>query len=294
LADASVAIDFENACEEGRSIVFVDESGFYMSPTVAKTWSPAGRKPQLIAPFTRTHLSVIGGVTLDGGLYIQVHDSSIGAHGAVQFVAHLLRYLPGRLLLLWDRSRSHTSAELEEFRKLDTIDRLKIEYFPPYAPEIDPQEYVWRHLKHVELRNLTSHSLDDLWDNLRQAIKRLRARAALLRRFAHHAGLDTGDRDEPWGHKPEFQTSLNVPTIPCDPRGSRSPVVTAPGRRAFSDPAENEGMLKPSISRPLILFNRFYELRRSKGIAIARRDSLRPSSDIRIARAPHYSGILEA
>jgi len=181
----------KSARKEARTIVFIDESGFYLGPVVAKTWSPANIRPILHAPVRREHLSVIGGMTLDGGLYIQVHRSSVGGHGAVQFVSHLLRHLPGPILLLWDRARIHRSVELKEFRKLDTIDRLKIEYFPPYAPEVDPQEYVWHHLKHVDLRNLTSHSLDDLWLHLRTATKRLRARAGVLRNLARHAGLDT-------------------------------------------------------------------------------------------------------
>lgn len=181
----------KSAREEGRTIVFIDESGFYMGPVVSKTWSPAHVRPIIRAPVRREHLSVIGGMTLDGGLYIQVHRSSVGGHGAVQFVGHLLSHLPGPLLLLWDGARIHRSAELKEFRKLDTIDRLRIEYFPPYAPEVDPQEYVWHHLKHVDLRNLTSHTLDDLWLHLRAATKRLRARAGLLRNLARHAGLDT-------------------------------------------------------------------------------------------------------
>lgn len=181
----------KKAKEEGRTIVFVDESGFYMSPTVAKTWSPAHRRPVQRAPRSREHLSIIGGITLEGGLYVQVHRSSIGAHGAVQFVGHLLRHLPGPILLLWDSAKIHKSTELKEFRKMDTIGRLQIEHFPAYAPEVDPQEYIWHHLKHVDLRNLTSRSIDDLWGHLRQATKRLRARAAVLRGLARHAGLNT-------------------------------------------------------------------------------------------------------
>jgi len=181
----------KNAQKEGRTIIFVDESGFYMAPVAAKTWSPAHIRPIIHAPVRREHLSVIGGMTLEGGLYIQVHRSSVDGHGAVQFVSHLLSHLPGPLLLLWDGARIHRSAELKNFRKLDTIDRLRIEYFPPYAPEVDPQEYVWHHLKHVDLRNLTSHSLDELWRHLRTATKRLRARAGLLRNLTRHAGLDT-------------------------------------------------------------------------------------------------------
>lgn len=170
-------------------IVFVDETAFYMTPTVVKTWSRIRRTPLLSGPVRRDHLSVIGGLTLQGSLYIQVRPWSIDAQAAVRFVRHLLMHIPDRILLLWDSARIHRSAELDEFRKLDTIDRLAIEHFPPYAPEVDPQEYVWQHLKHVDLRNLTSYSIDELWDHLDDATKRLRGRVGLLKNLSTHAGL---------------------------------------------------------------------------------------------------------
>lgn len=184
-----MADDPKKAKKEGRLIVFADETAFYMAPTVEKTWAPAGHPPALSGPVRREHLSVIGGLTLAGKLYVQVHPTSIGAEGAVKFVRHLLMNIRGPMLLLWDSARIHKGRELEEFRRLDTIGRLKIEHFPPYAPEVDPQEYVWRQLKHVELRNLTSYSLDELWRHLETATKRLRARAELLKNLVRHAGL---------------------------------------------------------------------------------------------------------
>jgi transposase len=185
-----VAGDPKKAKKEGRVIVFADESAFYMSPTVVKTWSPVRRTPVLAGPVRRDHLSVIGGLTLEGKLYLQVHESSIGARQAVQFVRHLLMCISEPILLLWDGSRIHKGTKLSEFRQLDTVGRLAIEYFPPYAPEVDPQEYVWRQLKHVYLQNLTSHSLDELWAHLGSATRRLRARVGLLKRLSRHAGLD--------------------------------------------------------------------------------------------------------
>jgi transposase len=184
----------KRAEEEGRTIVFADESGFYLSPTVERTWSPVGQTPVLKGAVLRQHLSVIGGMTIDGSLYVQIHRASIRAQGAVQFVRHLLMHIPGNILLLWDSARIHKSTELAEFRKLDTIGRLVVEYFPPYAPEVDPQEYVWHHLKHVDLRNLTTCSLDDLWTHLRHATSRLRARAGLMKnRKRSPPGLPTLD-----------------------------------------------------------------------------------------------------
>jgi transposase len=181
----------KRAEKEARTIVFIDESGFYLSPTVTKTWSPAGKTPVLRAPSGHEHLSVIGGLTFLGSLYMQIHASSIGAHGAVLFLRHLLLHIPERLLVLWDRSKIHKSRELEEFRRMDTIGRMVVEHFPSYAPEVDPQEYVWHQLKHVDLRNLSSSSLDELWVRLQDATRRLRQRAGLLRKLIGYSGLDT-------------------------------------------------------------------------------------------------------
>jgi transposase len=181
----------KRAEKEARTIVFIDESGFYLTPAVSKTWSPVGMTPVLRAPSGHKHLSVIGGLTLQGSLYMQIHESSLGAHEAILFLRHLLFHIPERLLVLWDRSRIHKSRELEEFRRMDTIGRMVIEHFPPYAPEVDPQEYVWHQLKHVDLRNLSSSSLDELWVRLQDATRRLRQRAGLLKKLIGYAGLDT-------------------------------------------------------------------------------------------------------
>jgi transposase len=177
------------AQNEGRTLVFVDEAGFSLRPSVNKTWSPAGCSPLVSAPLLRDHLSVIGGLTWEGHLFTQIHHTTINAKAAIDFLRHLLRYLPGPLLMLWDGARIHRSRELAVFRQLDTQQRLVIEHFPAYAPEVDPQEYVWQHLKHVDLRNLTSQSLDQLWARLQDATNRLRGRVGLLKNLVRHAGL---------------------------------------------------------------------------------------------------------
>jgi hypothetical protein len=158
---------------------------------VVKTWSPAGEPAELTAPLQRDHLSVIGGVTWEGKLFVQVHEKSVNAEGAIAFVLHLLRHIPGRILLLWDGSRIHESRKLATLRQLDHKRRLVIEKFPAYAPEVDPQEYVWHQLKHVEFRNLTSYSMDQMRARIQAAVRRLRRRVALLKNLVHHAGLST-------------------------------------------------------------------------------------------------------
>lgn len=179
----------KRAENEGRTLVFIDESAFYMSPVVTKTWAPVGTRVKLEGLLTRRHLSVIGGLTWEGSLYMQAQETSLGSEGVIRFLRHLLHHLPERLLVLWDGARIHSSHEMREFLAMDTIGRLVHEEFPGYAPEVDPQEYVWRQLKHVDFRNLTTYSLDELWIHTREATKRLRRRVGLLRNLMRHAGL---------------------------------------------------------------------------------------------------------
>jgi transposase len=179
----------KRAEKEARTIVFLDESAFYMRPVVTKTWAPIGEVIELEGPLSRDHLSVIGGLTWDGSLYIQAQPTALGSAGVIRFLRHLLQHIPGRILLLWDGAKIHTSDEMHEFLALDTVERLVHEHFPAYAPEVDPQEYVWRQLKHVDLRNLTSYSLDELWLRMKVATKRLRNRVGLLKNLIEHAGL---------------------------------------------------------------------------------------------------------
>lgn len=179
----------DRAENEGRTMVFLDESAFYMSPTVDRSWAPTGRRFELKGPLSRAHLSVIGALTWDGSLYLQAQSKALGSSGVVRFLRHLLQHIPGPILLLWDGARIHRSAEIREFLSLDRDQRLVHEHFPTYAPEVDPQEYVWNQLKHVDLRNLTTCSLDELWRYLQGATRRLRARVGLLKNFIRHAGL---------------------------------------------------------------------------------------------------------
>jgi hypothetical protein len=100
---------------ERRTLVFVDEAGFYLLPSVVKTYAPEARTPVLRAKLTRDHLSVMGGMTPAGRIYTLVRQESLnGSHG-VEFLVHLMRVAAGRLLVIWDGSPIHRRALLRDF-----------------------------------------------------------------------------------------------------------------------------------------------------------------------------------
>lgn len=87
--------------------MFCDQSGFYLLPMVVRTYAPVGRTPVLKENLTRDHLSAMSGITLDGKLYMMEQDRAFKGEDVVRFLKHLLRQIPGKLLLIWNSSAIH-------------------------------------------------------------------------------------------------------------------------------------------------------------------------------------------
>src|SRR2546430_11378386 len=87
---------------EGRTIIFVDEAGFYLLPLLVRTYAPVGQTPILRVPLTRDHLSVIGGLTPDGRMFMQMQEQAYRAERVITFLPLLLRKIPGKLLVVLD------------------------------------------------------------------------------------------------------------------------------------------------------------------------------------------------
>jgi transposase len=176
------------ARRERRELVFVDESGFYLLPGVVKTYAPRARTPVVEEWQTRDHLSVMGGVTPRGKVYTLVRPRSLNGLNTIEFLLHLGRLGADRLLVVWDGSPIHRRAEVSAF-VAEARGAIVVERLPSYAPDLNPVEWLWRHLKEVELRNLTCMDLEQLHLEFHLALGRVRQKPRLMRSFFQGAEL---------------------------------------------------------------------------------------------------------
>ncbi len=160
--------------KEGRTVLFVDQSGFYLLPTVVRTYAPVGQTPVVQEKLSRDHLSVISGISLEGKLYMMEQQRSFKSPDIVRFLRHLMRQIEGKLLIVWDGSPIHRGRAVKDFLASRAASRLQLEQLPGYAPDLNPDEGIWKHLKYVELKNLCCESLAELKVELRKAKERLR------------------------------------------------------------------------------------------------------------------------
>ncbi len=160
--------------------MFVDESGFYLLPAVVRTYAPVGKTPVLHEHLSREHLSAISAITEEGKLYMMEQDRAFKGPDVVRFLKHLLRWIAGKLLIVWDGSPIHRAKAVKEFLEGGAASRLKLERLPGYAPELNPDEGIWKHLKYVELRNVCCRNLSELRRELRKAKERLRHKVHVI------------------------------------------------------------------------------------------------------------------
>ena len=173
----------KKSVEEGYTPVFVDESGFYLLPSVRRTWAPIGQTPVLREKAGRDHLSVISALSLHGSLYSAMQQASFNSAGVIGFLRELLARIEGKVLVMWDGAPIHRSKEVRHFLSQEgegAGERLLLVRLPAYAPDLNPVEGVWSYLKGVDLPNLCCHDFPQLRHHLQNALTRLCDKTAVL------------------------------------------------------------------------------------------------------------------
>jgi transposase len=131
------------------------------------------------------HLSVIGAMTVSPrrrrlGWYLKIHPrQSIRQQQVIQFVSQLLRHVRGPIVLLWDRLNAHRGQQVEAF--LSKHPRVHVELLPAYAPELNPNEYGWAHLKGAQLGNYCPDDLNQLHHAVNDLTPTLKTNQRLIR-----------------------------------------------------------------------------------------------------------------
>ena len=181
----------KNATRLAAHLVFIDESGFLLIPSVRKTWSPVGQTPILLHRYRHDRISAISGIAVSPKrfhctLYCQLYEDNIQGEEVAVFLRHLLRQVRGHLIVLLDNGKTHRSDPVGEL--LGRTSRLHLVPFPPYAPELNPDEGVWNHLKST-LANGRPDTQVELMDVLADEICRLAASQSLLQGCIQQSNL---------------------------------------------------------------------------------------------------------
>jgi hypothetical protein len=175
-------------------LAFLDETGMLMAPLIRRTWARKGQTP-ILRQRTNSYkkVSVIGALTVTRrrnrvGFCFRLHpDANIDTEKVAGFLGEMDKHLPGPIVLLWDRFGPHKSRKMNHF--LAKHPDLHPEFFPAYAPELNPTERVWSYLKLNPMANDPAMRLDDLTRSTRRYARSVQRKQSLLRGFLKLAGI---------------------------------------------------------------------------------------------------------
>ena len=181
----------KNSARLGAHMVFCDESGFMLTPTVRRTWAPRGCTPLIRHHYCNDRLSVISGISVSPtrrllGLFGMFFWDNIAQEEVVAFLVEVLRHLRGHVIALLDNGNIHRGAPLRDLCR--RYPRLHVEYFPSYAPDLNPDEGIWALLK-GKLANGRPDNLNELAHRLQKEFRNVAQSQPSLRGCIRHSGL---------------------------------------------------------------------------------------------------------
>ncbi len=185
----------EAADKRKAHLVFLDESGFQMTPVVRRTYAPVGQTPIVEALHRKGKVSAISAVTVSPArrrcrLSYRLLPDNANARGedTASFLAGLRRRLRGPMTILWDRSSIHRRCGPVK-AYLARPPGVVTEDFPGYAPDANPDEGVWGWAKYHRLPNFAPGDLGELRSRLDVELSSLSRRGDLLASFIRHADV---------------------------------------------------------------------------------------------------------
>jgi transposase len=177
----------KNARKQGRVIVFIDESGLSERPTQVRSWAPRGHTPVLQYHFNWHQLSAIAGITFQR-FYFRLFPGAIKGAQLVEFLHALGRQIRRKVLVIWDGLPAHRSQLVRDYVE-SLKGAIQLEYLPAYAPELNPTEYIWGHLKQHELGNFCARTFGELTHRTRNRLRSMQRRHTLVTAFWQQAEL---------------------------------------------------------------------------------------------------------
>ncbi len=161
-------------------LYFQDESNVSLTAFLGKTWAPCGQTPRQPVTGKRGGVSAMSALSGQGRLLFRLFDKRICSGEVMYFLDQMLQFHKGRhLVVVMDQAPPHTSHMTRAY--IEGQRRLHVFYLPKYSPDWNPDEKVWNHLKHHELKAHKAKTKEELKALTKTKLKRMSKNPSLLR-----------------------------------------------------------------------------------------------------------------
>jgi len=169
------------------TLLFADETGVHEDGPVDRTWGAKGQRPVVRVTGRRDRVNVISAVSPRGRLWFRCYRGTLGGPRFVEFLRVLLRDVRGEIELIIDKHPAHVAAVTRRYLQ-SVQQRLRVHYLPGYAPDLNPDEHVWSHLKGL-FRRQPLRPEEKLAEAVQETMAEMQTDRALVRAFFDHPAV---------------------------------------------------------------------------------------------------------
>lgn len=170
------------AKRQGADIFFWDESGFRADTVHGKTWGVRGQTPVVPRPGQRQSISAASAVNANGAFWFCTYDGALNAERFVGLLQKMMKYRKKPVHLVLDSLPAHKKALVREY-VATTKGRLTLHFLPGYAPDLNPDELVWSHVKRTGTARRPLQKGEKLRDKIEEQLAKLQQMPRLVRSF---------------------------------------------------------------------------------------------------------------
>jgi transposase len=161
-------------------LYFQDEANVSLTAFLGKTWAPRGKTPRQKVTGSRGGVAAISAINGLGRLIFKLHEKRICSEEVVAFLGQMLAHHKKRhLVVVMDRAPPHTSKKTMSY--IEKQIRLHVFHLPKYSPDWNPDEKVWNHLKHQELKGHQAKTKPELREMTEAKLQTMSSNPSLLR-----------------------------------------------------------------------------------------------------------------
>jgi transposase len=161
-------------------LYFQDEANVSLTAFLGKTWAPRGQTPRQKVTGKRGGVAAISAINGLGRLIFKLHEKRICSDEVIAFLRQMLQHHKRRhLVVVMDQAPPHTSKKTMEY--IEERPRLHVFHLPKYSPDWNPDEKVWNHLKHQELKGHQAKTKAELRDMAHNKLETMSKNPGLLR-----------------------------------------------------------------------------------------------------------------
>jgi transposase len=162
----------KRADREGAQIFFADEAYARTDHHAGTTWAPVGQTPVAEHIGAREGIGMISAISMRGELHWMVYSEPMNSALFTDYLGYLIDDIEGKVFLVTDNARCHKSHETMLWL-MEHKDRIELFFLPPYSPDLNPDEWVWKNVKHDAIYRIVPQHPGHLSEIASQALRAL-------------------------------------------------------------------------------------------------------------------------